>query len=78
MNIARKIHESDERGVVHTAVPVGQSRRRVEALVVWEEVAEADAVQPQDPTMADLVGLLEEGDLERPPQGTYENRDPLV
>lgn len=78
MNTAKKIYESDEQGVVHVDVPVGRSRRRVEVLVVWEEVAEADAAHPQEPAMADLVGLLQEGDLERPPQGTYENRDPLA
>lgn len=50
-------------------VLVGCSRQRVEVLVVWEEVADAGAAHPEEPTMAELVGLLQDGDLERPPQG---------
>jgi hypothetical protein len=85
MNTAKKIYESDEHGVVHVEVPVGGPARRVEVLVVWQDVArpsqdgesDADDVEGEGPSMADLVGLLEGVDLVRPPQGEYEKRDPL-
>ncbi len=48
---------------------------RVEVLVVWNDVDEPSDV---DPGIADLIGLLEEGDLERHPQGEYEKRDPIA
>lgn len=70
MNTAKKIYESDEQGVVHVDVPVGRSRQRVEVLVVWEEVADTSATHQEQPAMADLVGLLQDIDLERPSQGT--------
>lgn len=78
MNTAKKIYESDDHGVVHLDVPIGRSRQRVEVLVVWEDVAEPDSLDHDGPAMADLVGLLQDVDLERPPQGTYEKRDPLT
>jgi hypothetical protein len=40
MNTAKKIYESDEQGIVHVDVPVGRSRRRVEVLLVREEVTD--------------------------------------
>lgn len=78
MNTAKKVYESDDQGVVHVDVPIGRPGQRVEVLVVWEAVAEADAVDREESGMADLVGLLEGIDLERPAQGEYENRDPIA
>ena len=75
MNTAKKIYESDDQGIVHVDVPVGRPGQRVEVLVVWNDVGEPGDV---DPGMADLIGLLEEGDLERQPQGEYEKRDPIA
>jgi hypothetical protein len=65
VNTAQEIYESDDEGVVHVDVPVGRPGRRVEVLVVWSAVDESGDV---DPGTADLIGLLEEGDLERHPQ----------
>ena len=57
------------------AVPPTQ---RVEVLVVWNDVAEPSDAEAEQWSMADLVGLLEDGDLERQPQGEYEKRDPIT
>ena len=83
MNTAKRIYESDQQGVVHVDVPVGGPGRRVEVLVVWEDVDPASSGGASEeeggehPSMCDLVGLLTGVDLERPPQGEYETRDPL-
>ncbi len=77
MNTAKKVYESDAQGVVHVEVPVGRSRQRVEVLVVWEDAPDLDDLDQEGPSMADLVGLLQDVDLERPPQGAYEKRDPI-
>lgn len=77
MHTAKKIYESDAQGVVHVDVPIGRSRRRVEVLVVWEDAGEPADLDQNGPSMAEMVGLLEGVDLERPPQGAYEKRDPI-
>ena len=66
MKTAKKIYESDDQGVVHVDVPVGRSGQRVEVLVVWDDVGEAN--DRDERRMDDLVGLLKDVDLERPPQ----------
>ena len=78
MNTAKKVYESDEQGVVHVDVAVGRPGQRVEVLVVWNDVAEPSDAEAEQWSMADLVGLLEDGDLERQPQGEYEKRDPIT
>ena len=78
MNTAKKIYESDEQGVVHVDVPVGRPGQRVEVLVVWNDVEEPSDAAVEQAGMADLVGLLEDGDLERFPQGEHETRDPIT
>jgi len=78
MNTAKKIYESDDQGVVHVDVPIGRSRQRVEVLVVWEDAGEPNDLDHDGPTMADLVGVLQDVDLERPPQGAYEKRDSIA
>jgi hypothetical protein len=45
---------------------------------VWEAVGEPKDVDRDAPGMADLVGLLQDVDIERPPQGAYEKRDPIT
>ncbi len=77
MHTAKKIYESDAQGVVHVDVPIGRSRRRVEVLVVWEDAGEPGDLDQDGAGMAEMVGLLEGVDLERPPQGAYEKRDPI-
>lgn len=67
MNTAKRIYESDDQGIVHVDVPVGRSRKRVEVLVVWEDVAEPEDTGHAGTSMADLVGILQGVDLERPP-----------
>jgi hypothetical protein len=49
---------------VHVDVPVGRSGQRVEVLVVWTDVGEAQ--DRDERRMDDLVGLLKDVDLERP------------
>lgn len=78
MNTAKKVYESDDQGVVHVDVPIGRSRQRVEVLVVWEDVGEPADADRDGPSMADFVGALEGVDIERPPQGALEKRDPLA
>ena len=78
MNAAKKICESDEHGAVHVDVPIGRSKQRVEVLLVWEDVSEASDQGLDEPGMADLVGLLQDVDFERPAQGEYEKRDPIA
>ena len=78
MNTAKKIYESDEHGVVHVDVTVGRPGQRVEVLVVWNDVGEPRDLGAEDAEMAELVGLLEHGDLERPQQGEYEKRHPIA
>ena len=77
MNTAKKVYKSDDQGVVHVDVAVGRPGQRVEVLVVWEEVVEAEG-DHERPDMADLVGLLQGIELERPAQGEYESRDPIA
>jgi hypothetical protein len=81
MHTAKKIYESDESGVVHVDIPIGRAGRRVEVVVVWSDVnndVDADVDTDADSeAMAALVGLLEDGDLARPPQGEFEERDSL-
>ncbi len=67
MRTAKKIYESDDQGVVHVDVPVGRSGQRVEVLVVWDDVGEPNALDQDESDMADLVGLLQDGDLARHP-----------
>lgn len=78
MKTAKKICQSDEQGVVHVDVPIGRPGQRVEVLVVWGDVGEATDSEDDETGMADLVGLLQPGDLERHPQGEYEKRDPIA
>jgi hypothetical protein len=41
MNTVHKLYESDETGTVHVDLPIGAARRRVEVVVVWQEVDQA-------------------------------------
>lgn len=77
MHTATKVYESDEQGIVHVDVPVGRPGQRVEVLVVWNDLVDSSDAGAEQAGMADLVGLLEVGDLERFPQGEYEKRDPI-
>ena len=77
MNTAKKTYQSDDQGVVHVDVPIGRPGHQVEVLVVWEDVSEPDDADQDGSGMADLIGLLQNVDLERPPQGGYEKRDPI-
>lgn len=77
MNTAIKVYESDAEGVVHVNVAVGRPGLRVEVLVVWTDVGESSDDAVEQGGMSDLVGLLEDGDLQRFPQGEYETRDAI-
>ena len=78
VNTAKKVYESDDHGVVHVDVPVGRPGQRVEVLVVWAELDDSDKRDEDPAGMADLVGLLDGSDLERPEQPQYEQRDSIA
>ena len=78
MNTAKKVYESDEQGVVRVDVAVGRPGQRVEVLVVWNDIGEPSDRGVEEVGMAELVGLLEDGDLDRFPQGEYEKRHPIA
>jgi hypothetical protein len=80
MNTVRKIYVSDEHGTIHMDVPVGLSRRRVEVVVVWHEVGEADGPEGRGwpPGWFDATaGAIHDPTFVRPAQGDYENREEL-
>lgn len=80
MNTVRKICESDDLGRVHVDVPVGGARRRVEVVVVWQEVAEPEALEaPGWPPgwIEATAGAIDDPSFARHPQGNYEDREPL-
>ena len=73
MNTSRQIYESDDEGRIHVDLAVGEPHRKIEVVVVWSDVEGEESSERVD----DLIGILAGVDLERPPQGSYERRDPL-
>jgi hypothetical protein len=81
MNTVRKLYESDEEGTVHVDLPVGGPHRRVEVVLVWQEVSEP---QPADQARAQkraeleaLAGSLVNDPIVRPEQPALEVRLPI-
>lgn len=77
MNTAKKVYESDADGLIHVDVPVGGPGRRVEVLVVWEDVADTTVERESSDDWSDLFGMLKDSPIERAPQGDYELRLPV-
>jgi hypothetical protein len=81
MNTVRELYESDEHGNVHVDLSVGAPHRRVEVIVVWQEVNEARAARAAlDKKRAELealAGALADDPIVRPQQPALETRLPV-
>ena len=74
IEIGRRV-DAIERGESHL-IPGNEVDARLRGVLDrWSEFGERSDV---DPGIADLIGLIEEGDLERHHQGEYEKRDPIA
>jgi hypothetical protein len=81
MNTLRTLHESDETGTIHIDVPVGAPHRRVELVVVWQEVEPAATAQrareQKRAELEALAGALADDPIVRPEQPPLESRVPV-
>lgn len=81
MNTVRKLYESDQKGTVHVELPVGSPNRRVEVVLVWQEVSDAlpadEARQKKRAELEALAGVLADDPIVRPPQPALEVRLPV-
>jgi hypothetical protein len=81
MNTVRMLSQSDDTGTVHVDVPIGAPHRRVEVVVVWQEVDAARAArEAQDRKRAELealAGALADDPMVRPEQPPLEARPPI-
>jgi hypothetical protein len=78
MNTVRKLYESDDQGTVHVDVPVGAPHRRVEVVVVWQEVdAAREAREQKRAQLETLAGALADDPIVRPAQPPLEARLPV-
>jgi hypothetical protein len=78
MNTVRKLYESDETGTLHLDLRIGAPRRRVEVVVVWQEVDEPR--EPRERKRAELeslAGALADDPIVRPEQPSIEVRQPI-
>jgi hypothetical protein len=81
MNTVRKLYESDDQGTVHVDVPVGAPHRRVEVVLVWQEVNDTvpaeQARQQKRAELEALAGALADDPIVRPEQPALETRLPI-
>lgn len=81
MNTVRKLYESDETGTLHVDLPIGAPHRRVEVVVVWQEVDEAQPAQEsrekKRAELESLAGALADDPVVRPAQPSLEVRLPI-
>ncbi|WP_437338948.1 hypothetical protein [Sorangium sp. So ce394] len=81
MNTVRKLYESDEQGTVHVELPIGAPHRRVEIVLVWQEIDEArtppEAVDKKRAEIEALAGALSDDPMARPVQPLPETRLPI-
>ncbi len=84
MKSVKIISETDADGKLRIEVPSELRKRRVEVLVVWHEVS-SDSSRHEDDIerkairrseIEKLAGALEDDPIERPDQGTFEEREP--
>ncbi|WP_437948079.1 hypothetical protein WME98_46505 [Sorangium sp. So ce296] len=72
MNTVRKLCESDEQGTVHVELPIGAPHRRVEIVLVWQEIDEArtppEALDKKRAEIEALAGALSDDPMARPAQ----------
>ena len=78
MNTVRKLYESDDQGTVHVDVPVGAPHRRVEIVVVWQEIDSGRQAREQKRAELEaLAGALADDPIVRPEQPALETRLPI-
>ncbi|XYH95743.1 hypothetical protein ACMHYB_49445 [Sorangium sp. So ce1128] len=81
MNTVRKLYESDEQGTVHVDLPIGAPHRRVEVVLVWQEIdgvrAPPEALENKRAEIEALAGALADDPIERPAQPLLETRLPI-
>lgn len=81
MNTVRKIYESDDEGTVRVQLTSVGPHRRVEVIIVWQEVDERPVLlDPQAKKRQELealAGALADDPIERPEQGVFERREPV-
>ncbi len=78
MNTVRKLYESDDHGTVHLDVMVGAPHRRVEVVIVWQEVdAARQAREQKRAELEALAGALADDPIVRPEQLPLETRLPV-
>jgi hypothetical protein len=81
MNTVRKLYESDQEGTVHVDLPVGAPHRRVEVVLVWQEVNDTvpaeQARQQKQAELEALAGALAGDPIVRPEQPALETRLPI-
>ena len=81
MHTVRELYESDDQGTVHVDVPIGAPHRRVEVVVVWQEVEAARAARPareqKRAELEALAGALADDPIIRPEQPPLETRLPF-
>ncbi len=77
MNTMRKIVQSDGTGTVHVeGVP---PRQKVEVVLVWESenTSSEELLRRKRAELEELAGALADDPVERPPQGSFEIREPV-
>jgi hypothetical protein len=81
MNTVRKLYESDEQGTVHVDLPIGAPHRRVEVVLVWQEVdgvrTPPEVLENKRAEIEALAGALADDPIERPAQPLLETRLPI-
>ena len=77
MNTVRKLYESDDHGTIHVDVPIGAPHRRVEVVVVWQDVGGTSAREQKRAELEALAGALADDPIARPEQPSLETRLPV-
>ncbi|WP_437994095.1 hypothetical protein [Sorangium sp. So ce145] len=76
MNTVRKLYESDERGTVHVDLAIGAPHRRVEVVLVWQEIdgpqIPPEALEKKRAELEALAGALSDDPIARPVQPLLE------
>ncbi|WP_437330325.1 hypothetical protein [Sorangium sp. So ce381] len=81
MNTVRKLYESDEQGTVRVDLEVGAPHRRVEVVLVWQEIdapqIPPEALEKKRAELEALAGALSDDPIARPVQPLLETRLPI-
>jgi hypothetical protein len=81
VNTVRKLCESDETGTVRLDLHIGSPRRRVEVVIVWQEVegarAPREAKERKRALLEALAGALADDPIVRPEQPPLDETLPV-